>query len=91
MPFMKKVNGKSVRDYKAELEWEHTKAKHRVKDRTARNAARRKLGLKVGDPRHADHIKELTKGGSNGKKNLRAVSAHTNLQKEALRKKREAK
>jgi hypothetical protein len=45
----------------------------------------------VGDPRQADHIKELSKGGSNDKSNIRVVSAKTNLTKEANRKKREAK
>ena len=87
MPFQK--NGK--RDYKAELNWEHKKKPNRVKDRAERNSARSKLGLKVGDPRQADHKKELVRGGSNNKSNLRAVSAKTNLHKEALRKKRETK
>ena len=87
MPFM--TNGK--RDYKKELEWEHKHKPNRVKDRAERNAARKKAGLKVGDSRQADHIKELVRGGSNSKKNIRVVSAHTNLHKEALRKKREAK
>ena len=35
MPFM--TNGK--RNYKKELNWEHTKKKTRVKDRAARNKA----------------------------------------------------
>ncbi len=92
MPFMKKVNGKSVRDYQAEKNWDH---KHdggqRIKDRAARNSARKESGLKVGDPRQADHIKPLTSGGSKAKSNVRVVSAKTNLQKEANRKKRNAK
>lgn len=87
MPFMK--NGK--RDYKRELEWEHKHKPNRVKDRAARNKARKESGLKVGDPRHADHIKPLTEGGSKSKKNVRVISAKANLHKEALRKKREAK
>ena len=87
MPFMK--NGK--RDYKKELQWEHTKKPDRVKQRAERNAARREMGLKVGDPRQVDHKKELIRGGSNSKKNLRITSAHTNLHKEALRKKRNSK
>ena len=82
MPFM--TNGK--RDYKKELAWEHTKKKNRVSDRSARNKARREAGLKVGDPRHADHIKPLSEGGSNSKSNIRKVSAKTNLKKEARRK-----
>ena len=83
MPFQK--NGK--RDYKRELEWEHTKKPNRVKDRSARNTARRKAGLAVGDPRQADHIKPLTSGGSTKQSNVRVVSAKTNLTKEANRKK----
>lgn len=86
MPFMK--NGK--RDYKKELEWEHKKKPNRVKDRAERNTARRESGLKVGDPRQVDHKKELVDGGSNAKSNRRIVSAKTNLDKEARRKKRQA-
>ena len=65
MPFMKKLaNGKSVRDYRAELNWEKKKKPNRVKDRATRNAARAKLGLAVGDPRDAGHKKALSKGGA---------------------------
>ena len=44
MPFM--TGGK--RDYKKELNWEHTKAKNRVKDRTQRNGARAMVAAKKG-------------------------------------------
>lgn len=77
MPFMKKVNGKSVRDYQAEKEWDHRNGK-RLKDRAARNAARKKLGLKVGDPRDAGHKKARSKGGGNGLANLFAQNASQN-------------
>ena len=87
MPFMK--DGK--RDYKRELEWEHKKKPNRVKDRAKRNKARKELDLKVGDPRQADHKKELVKGGSNSLANLHAISAKANLEKEAKRKKKAAK
>jgi hypothetical protein len=87
MPFT--TNGK--RDYKKELAWEHKKKPTRVKDRAARNKARKEVGLKVGDPRQADHKKELVNGGSKKKSNVRIVSAHTNLHKEALRKQRKSK
>ena len=70
------TNGK--RDYKKELEWEHSKKKSRVKDRAARNAARKKLGLKVGDSRDAGHKKALSKGGSRGLANLFAQPASEN-------------
>jgi hypothetical protein len=81
MPFM--TNGK--RDYKKELEWEHTKAKHRAKDRVARVLARREVEKTTGNlpsSKQVDHIKPLAKS------NLRVVSAHTNLEKEARRKQR---
>jgi hypothetical protein len=87
MPFT--TNGK--RNYKKELAWEHKKKPNRVKDRAARNKARSEAGLKVGDSRQADHIKPLTEGGAKKKSNVRVVSAKTNLNKEALRKKRAAK
>jgi hypothetical protein len=80
-------NGK--RNYQKEKAWDH--ANGRIKDRAARNKARKEAGLKVGDPRQADHKKPLTEGGSNSKKNIRVVSAKTNLHKEAMRKKRNAK
>lgn len=84
MPYS--TNGK--RDYKKELAWEKKNGKQRQNDRVKRNAARREMGLKVGDSRQVDHKKPLTNGGSNSKSNLRVVSAKTNLTKEAQRKKR---
>jgi hypothetical protein len=81
---------KGKRDYKKELQWEHTKKKNRVSDRSARNAARKEAGLKVGDSRQADHKKPLTEGGSKSKSNIQVISAKQNLHKEALRKKRAA-
>lgn len=82
MPFMK--NGK--RDYKREAAW--NKANGRVKDSSARNKARREAGLKVGDPREADHKKPLSEGGSNNKSNIRVVSRKENAQKEVARKRK---
>lgn len=86
MPFMK--NGK--RDYKKELEWEHKKKPDRVKDRAERNQSRAEAGLKVGDGKHADHIKPLSEGGSKSRSNVQVISAKANLRKEGLRKKRKA-
>lgn len=82
MPYM--TNGK--RDYKKEEARYEKKHPQRDKDRVARNAARKKLGLKVGDPRHADHVDNDQM--NNSKKNLKAISAKANLTKEAQRKKR---
>ncbi len=87
MPFM--TDGK--RDYKKELEWEHTQAKHRAKDRVMRVQARREVEKTTGNlptSMQVDHKKALTEGGSNSRSNLRVVSARTNLHKESLRKKR---
>lgn len=81
MPFMK--DGK--RDYKAERQWELTKKRSRLKDRSERNKARLLAGLKAGDPRVVDHIDNNPQ--NNSKSNLRIVSAKTNLTKEAKRKK----
>ena len=55
-----------------------TESKKRKEDRKKRNKARRKMGLKVGDPRTVDHKKPLRKGGSNSKKNLRVQSKSRN-------------
>lgn len=67
------TNGK--RDYKKELNWEHTKKKNRVKDRAQRNGARAKVakakGVKPtslkGD---VGHKKAISRGGTNGLANL---------------------
>lgn len=82
MPYM--TNGR--RDYKKEKAWDHKNG--RLKDRAARNKARREAGLKVGDPREADHRKPLSEGGSNSKSNVRITSAKANAQKEVRRKRK---
>ena len=70
------------RNYKKEYrEYHGTPAQ--IAARAQRNAARAKLGLKVGDPREADHKKPISKGGSNRKDNLRAVARSTNRKKAA--------
>ena len=68
------------RDYKKEYARDHSSPKAK-KDRAARNKARRQSGLKKGDPREVDHIKPLSKGGSNSKSNRRVVSRSTNRKK----------
>ena len=68
------------RNYKKEYRDFHGKPAQ-IKRRNMCNAARRKMGLKVGDPREVDHIKPLSKGGSNGASNLRVVSFKTNRRK----------
>jgi 5-methylcytosine-specific restriction endonuclease McrA len=72
------------RNYKQEYKKTQS-SKKAIKQRSLRNKARRKmskLGLvKKGDGKHVDHIKPLSKGGSNGRKNLRVVPAKKNLRK----------
>ena len=48
------------------------------KNRAARGRARYALGLKVGDNREVDHKRLMSKGGGNGKSNLRVVSRKFN-------------
>ena len=88
MPFT--TNGK--RDYKRELAWEKKNKPTRVKERAKRNAARsvmEKEGkVQKYDNKQVDHKKALVYGGSNDRRNLRAVSDSTNLRKEAQRKTR---
>jgi hypothetical protein len=83
-------NGK--RDYKRELAWEKENGKGRQNDRVKRNAARRMMEeegkVKKGDGKHVDH--KNNNQSDNSKKNLRVVSAKTNLTKEAKRKARKA-
>lgn len=71
---------KKKRNYKKEYRDYHSKPQQK-KNRAKRNKARSTMGLKVGDKREVDHKKPLSKGGSNGKGNLRAVSRKTNRKK----------
>lgn len=48
------------------------------KRRNVQRQARKKMGLKAGDPREVDHKTPLYRGGGNGKGNLRVVSFKTN-------------
>jgi hypothetical protein len=77
MPFM--TNGK--RDYKKQ--YEKYDGKDSVKkDRAKRNGARRMLEdegrVSKGDGKDVDHKKPLSKGGGNGKSNLRVTSKNSN-------------
>jgi hypothetical protein len=77
MPFM--TNGK--RDYKKQ--YAKYDGKEEVKkDRAKRNGARRMLEregkVSKGDGKDVDHKKPLSKGGGNGKSNLRVTSKSSN-------------
>ncbi len=71
---------RKTRNYRREYDEYHGKAEQR-KNRSMRNKARRKLKLKKGDGREVDHKTPLSKGGGNGRKNLRAVSRKVNRKK----------
>jgi 5-methylcytosine-specific restriction endonuclease McrA len=76
------IEKEKARDYKQEYRDYHGKPKQ-IKERAQRNAARSKMGLKVGDPREVDHKRPISQGGSNSSRNLRAVSRNTNREKGA--------
>ncbi len=69
-----------VRNYQQENKYKKRPAQ--IKAREERNTARRsalKSGkVHKGDNKEVDHIRPLSKGGSNKKSNLRVVSAHLN-------------
>jgi 5-methylcytosine-specific restriction endonuclease McrA len=69
---------KSKRNYKKEYKRDHSSTTAK-KNRAKRNAANRKL--KPGPGKEVDHKKPLSKGGGNGKKNLRVVSRSANRKK----------
>lgn len=63
------------RDYKKEYR-DYQGTPEQKKRRAQRNAARRKLGLKKGDPREAGHVGRNRKGKLGSK--VRAISKKTN-------------
>jgi len=71
------------RDYKAEYADYHGKPKN-IKSRSEVTMARKKVEKKQGDlPKtmEVDHIKPVSKGGTNANKNLRVVSRTVNRHK----------
>jgi 5-methylcytosine-specific restriction endonuclease McrA len=79
MPYTKKVNGESVRDYKRQYE-KYDGKPNIVKDRAQRNAARallKKEGVDVAG-KDVNHKKPLSKGGNNKRSNLEAVKPSKN-------------
>ena len=80
MPKMKVVNGRKVRDYSQQREYNATPAatKKRVANNSARRQAMEAGKAKVGDGKDVDHIKPLSKGGTNSSSNLRVVDKSKN-------------
>lgn len=70
------------RSYDRELLWEKENKPQRVKERSKRNAARALMMEEgrayKGDGKDVDHKKPLSKGGGNGRGNLRVVAASKN-------------
>ena len=68
------------RNYKKEYQDFHSKPQQK-KNRAKRNTARARAGLKKGSGMEVDHIRPLSKGGSNGPRNTRVVKRSTNRRK----------
>jgi len=71
---------KKIRNYEEEYETYHGKVTQ-IKKRAKRNKARKDLGLKKGDGKEVDHKNPLSKGGGNGKGNLRVTTRTANRKK----------
>lgn len=71
--------GKSVRDYRREVDL-YTSRPDVIKKRDQQNAAHDAMEVKVGHPIHqdVDHIKPISKGGTNSPSNLRITSPGKN-------------
>lgn len=73
---------KDKRDRKYTVQAAYNAEPQHIKERDARNAARRTLmktgAVRVGDGKDVDHIVPISKGGTNVAGNLRAVSVKRN-------------
>jgi len=80
---MPRKNPDGSRDYSYDTKYEATKQQRH--NRSERVMARRELtkaGLvSKGDGKDVDHVQPLSKGGSNKRSNLQAISAHDNRAK----------
>jgi len=80
---MPRKNPNGTRDYSYDTKYEATK-QHRH-ERVERVTARRELAkeglVQKGDSKDVDHIKPLSKGGSEKRSNLRAISSSANRAK----------
>lgn len=80
---MPRKNPDGTRDYSYDTHYEASSEQRR--NRSERVLARRELSkegkVSKGDGRDVDHIKPLSKGGSNNRSNLRTLSSHDNRAK----------
>lgn len=80
---MPRKNPDGSRDYSYDTKYEESKQQRH--NRVERTLARRELAkeglVSKGDHKDVDHKRPLSKGGSNSRSNLRAISSSTNRAK----------
>lgn len=80
---MPRMNKDGTRDYSYDTKYESSKEQRH--NRAERVMARRELAkegvVHRGDGKDVDHIKPVSKGGTNTRSNLQAISAHANRAK----------
>lgn len=79
MPRMK--NGKRDYSYDTKYESSPTQRHNRVERDLARRELEKEGVVRKGDKKDVDHKRALSKGGSNRRSNLQAISAHANRSK----------
>ena len=75
---------RAKRNYKKEYARDHASPVSK-KARAKRNGARRRAGLRVGDGLEVDHVRPLSRGGTNARGNTRVVTRKVNRKKGAKR------
>ena len=77
---MPRINKDGTRDYTYDSHYEASSAqrKHRSERVQARREMVKEGKVEKGDGRDVDHIRSLSKGGSNERSNMRVTSAHAN-------------
>jgi len=80
---MPRKNPDGTRDYSYDTHYEASKEQRH--NRSERVLARRELAnegkVHKGDSKDVDHVKPLSKGGTNKRSNLQAISSHANRSK----------
>lgn len=80
MPRMTK-DGKRDYSYDKKYESSSTQRHNRVERDLARRELTKEGRVAKGDSRDVDHKRPLSKGGTNSRSNLRAISSHANRSK----------